>query len=77
MCQTNEEFYVLDFPSLLFKDSLDDPIVGMAYANNIPTVACSAEKVIKNLVSCGMGLHEAREYMDFNIEGLLSGNICL
>ena len=77
MCETNEEFYGLDFPGLLFKDSLDDLIVGMAQENNMPTVACSAEKVIKNLVSCGMGLHEAREYMEFNIEGLLWGSICL
>ena len=47
----------------------------VAQANNIPTVACSVEKVIENLVSRGMGLHEAREYTEFNIEGLSWGNI--
>jgi hypothetical protein len=30
MSETNEEFYGLDFPGLLFKDGLNDPIIGMA-----------------------------------------------
>jgi len=44
MSDTNEEFYGLDFRGFLFKDGLDEPIIGVAQAKNILRVTYSAEK---------------------------------
>ena len=70
-----EEAYGLEFPGLLFMDNLDEAIIGVGQsAAQDPAVAYSAEKILECLVKQGMGFHEAREFMEYNIEGAFVGD---
>ena len=73
MRESIEAAYELEFPELLFMDGLDDAIIGVGERNSHPVVAYSIMKIIENLVERGMEMHEAREYMDFNILGAYVG----
>jgi len=69
-----EEAYKIEFPGLLFMDGLDSAIIGVSHSSDVPVVAYSAHKILKNLVEQqGMGVHEAREFMSFNIDGAYMG----
>tara|TARA_R110000744_G_scaffold214420_1_gene333195 strand:- start:47 stop:301 length:255 start_codon:yes stop_codon:yes gene_type:complete len=68
-----EEAYELESPGLLFMDGLDDAIIGVAINNSTPVVAYSTIKILENLVQQGVGIEEAREFMDYNIEGAFMG----
>ena len=68
-----EAAYEIDFPGLLFMDGLDSAIIGVSHVRDVPVVTYSAEKILENLVEQGMGIHEAREFMSFNIEGAFMG----
>lgn len=68
-----EAAYELEFPELLFMDGLDDAIIGVAERDSHPIVAYSIMKILESLVERGMDMHEAREYMDFNILGAYVG----
>tara|TARA_R110002153_G_scaffold88165_1_gene217344 strand:+ start:453 stop:716 length:264 start_codon:yes stop_codon:yes gene_type:complete len=68
-----EAAYELEFPDLLFMDGLDSAIIGVAERDSIPVVVYSTIKILQNLVDRGMDMHEAREFMSFNIEGAFMG----
>tara|TARA_B110001469_G_scaffold23534_1_gene24225 strand:- start:1657 stop:1911 length:255 start_codon:yes stop_codon:yes gene_type:complete len=68
-----EAAFELEFPGLLFMDGLDDAIIGMSEREAVPVVVYSTMKILQNLVDRGMGMHEAREFMAFNIEGAFVG----
>ena len=68
-----EAAFELEFPGLLFMDGVDNAIIGMAERDSIPVVAYSIMKILENLVARGMAMHEAREFMSFNIEGAFVG----
>ena len=68
-----EAAFELEFPGLLFMDGLDDAIIGMAEREAVPVVVYSTMKILQNLVDRGMDMHEAREFMAFNIEGAFVG----
>jgi len=65
--------YSEEFPKMLFMDGLDSAIIGVAQVHGNPVVAYSTEKILENLVDQGMGFHEAREFMMFNILGAYMG----
>ena len=58
---------------LLFADGFDDAIVGVAAGLDFPRVVYDTEKMEKSLVSQGMTIDEAVEYLDFNTYGAYVG----
>jgi hypothetical protein len=70
-----EEAYGLEYPEMLFLDGHDEAIIGVRVgAHDNPVVAYSVEKILENLISQGMDVHEAREFYEFNIDGAFVGN---
>ena len=63
-------------PEAVIFDGLNDAIIGMGSQSGKDSLLIySAKKIIKLLVKGGMKVDEAKEYYDFNIQGLWAGEM--